>query len=247
MIRVGTQGWSYKDWLGNFYHESTKQIDYLSIYSSRFNTVEIDSTFYAIPRLSTVQRWYDITPPDFKFSAKFPRQITHESDLTGIVAVLSAFLRVISELREKLGPLLIQFPYSFKPDMADNLYKFLHLLPKEFDFVLEVRNEKWLSEIFYEKLRENNIGLAILDHPWMPKISVSTSKIIYARFLGDRKKIAENFSFERTDRLKELDDWKQFLNDLVEQAEDSYFYFNNHYSGHSPTTAERFITILSRK
>jgi uncharacterized protein YecE (DUF72 family) len=195
MIRAGTQGWSYKDWLGKFYSENTKQIDYLSVYSNRFNTVEIDSTFYAIPRVSTVQRWYDITPNDFKFSAKFPKIITHESDLTGIDSVLSAYLRVISELKEKLGPLLIQFPYSFKPDQAANLHKFLSLLPKDFDFVIEVRNRNWLGNEFYENLRNNNIGLAILDHPWMPKISQVTSNILYTRFLGDRKKIPNDFSF----------------------------------------------------
>ena len=245
MIRIGTQGWSYKDWLGNFYPEKSKQIDFLSIYAEKFDTVEIDSTFYAIPRVSTVQRWYGITPDNFKFSAKFPKAITHESNLTGIESILSAYLRVISELKEKLGPLLIQFPYSFKPDQSENLYKFLRLLPKEFTYILEIRNKKWLSNKFYEQLKNNNIGLAILDHPWMPKISELTSKTLYMRFLGDRKKIADNFSFERTERSKELKDWKQFLNSLIEQAEDSYFYFNNHYSGHSPTTAERFIKILS--
>lgn len=244
MIRIGTQGWSYKDWLGNFYPETAKPADYLSIYSSRFSTVEVDSTFYAIPRLSMVQRWYEITPPDFKFAAKFPRAITHESDLTGIADIVTGFLKTMSILKEKLGPLLIQFPYSFKPDMANNLYKFLSTLSGDFQFALEVRNKKWLGHQFYDNLRKHNIALAILDHPWMPKISERTSNIIYTRFLGDRKKISDNFSFERTDRLEELNDWKQFLADLISQTEDAYFFFNNHYSGHSPTTADRFIQLM---
>ena len=76
MIRVGTQGFSYNDWLGNFYPETAKPIEYLSLYAGRFKTVEVDSTFYAIPRLSMVERWYKITPSDFKFAAKFPKMIT---------------------------------------------------------------------------------------------------------------------------------------------------------------------------
>ncbi len=245
MIRTGTQGWSYKDWLGNFYPEDCRPADYLSIYARRFNTVEIDATFYAIPRKSTVEKWYDNTPRDFKFAAKFPRLITHESDLTNIEDVLSGFLSTMTALKEKLGPLLIQFPYSFKPDMAENLYKFLKLLPAEFNFAIEVRNKKWLGDSFYDKLRENNIGLAILDHPWMPKTSVKTSNFVYLRFLGDRKSIPDNFSHERRDRKQELIEWREFINTLIEQKEDVYAYFNNHYSGHSPTTAERFIKMMA--
>ncbi len=245
MIRIGTQGWSYADWLGNFYPDKCKPSEYLRIYSSRFNTVEVDSSFYAIPRRATVEKWYRATPADFKFAAKFPQSITHESDLTGVDEILSAFLAVMSTLKEKLGPLLLQFPYSFKPDMADNLYKFLNLLPPDFRFVIEVRNRKWLGEQLYDNLRKHNVGLAILDHPWMPKISEMTSDILYLRFLGDRQKIPDNFSFERTNRLEELTQWKKFLKDLIDQNEDAYFYFNNHYSGHSPTTADRFTGLLS--
>jgi len=244
MIRIGTSGWSYKDWIGNFYRAGSKPNELLSQYAEKFNTVEIDSTFYGVPRKSTVENWYKAVPDDFKFSAKFPKKITHESDLTGVEDLLHKFLETMSVLKEKLGPLLIQFPYGFKPEMSGNLYRFLKTLPTGFEFVLEIRNKKWLTDPFYDGLRENGIGLTLLDHPWMPKPEIMTSRILYVRFLGDRKLIPDNFSFERADREKELDSWIKIVKALEDKTDDFYGYFNNHYSGHSPTTAKRFRDMM---
>ncbi len=186
-IYIGTSGWSYKDWEGNFYPEDIKPKDYLAYYSQQFNSVEIDSSFYGIPRRSAVESWYKMVPKEFKFAPKFPQDITHKSDLTGIEDKLSAFLSAMELLKEKLGPLLIQFPYSFKPELSDNLSRFLRQLPKEFDYIVEIRNRKWLGEKFYEMLRKDGIGLALIEHPWMPRLNVITSNTLYVRFLGDRK------------------------------------------------------------
>ena len=245
MLRIGTQGWSYKDWVGNFYPDGCKQEEYLSHYAKRLDTVEIDSSFYGIPRKSTIAKWYESVPSDFRFAAKFPKQITHESDLTGVEDVLSAFLQAMSGLKEKLGPLLLQFPYSFKPEMSGNLNRFIQLLPGGFDFVIEVRNKKWLDDRFYDTLRRHSIALALLDHPWMPKLQIATSKILYVRFLGDRKLIADDFTRERNDRSEDLAGWKRMIKALEEKTDDFYGYFNNHYSGHSPTTAERFLKMMA--
>jgi uncharacterized protein YecE (DUF72 family) len=244
MIRIGTSGWSYKDWSGNFYPSDSKQGDYLRYYATRFNTVEIDSTFYGIPRAGTIENWSKAVPDDFKFAAKFPKKITHESDLTGVDDILHAFLKTIYGLGEKLGPLLLQFPYSFKPDMADNLFGFFKLLPGDFDYVVEVRNRKWLDNRFYDSLQEAGIALALIDHPWMPKTAVATSRTLYLRFLGDRKKIPDDFTHEHVDRSDDLLDWKKLIAALEEKTDDFYGYFNNHYSGHSPTTAARFVKML---
>ena len=240
MIRIGTSGWSYKDWIGNFYRDGSKPYELLAQYAEKFNTVEIDSTFYGVPKQTTVENWYKAVPDDFKFSAKFPKKITHESNLTEVEDILRKYLDTMSLLKEKLGPLLIQFPYSFKPEMSDNLFKFLKILPGGFDFVIEVRNKKWLAEQFYDGLRENGVGLALLDHPWMPKPEVMTSRILYVRFLGDRKSIPDNFSFERDKRDNNLEGWKKIVKALEDKTDDFYGYFNNHYAGHSPATAERF-------
>jgi uncharacterized protein YecE (DUF72 family) len=244
LIHVGTSGWSYKDWVGNFYPASTPPGEYLKQYINHFNTVEIDSTFYGIPRKTTVEGWYKTAPENFKFTPKLPQEITHKSDLTGIDNTLTGFLNAISLLKEKLGPILIQFPYSFTPQTGGNLGKFIEGLPAGFDFIIEIRNRKWLGEKFYDMLRRHSVGLALLDHPWMPKIEVVTSRILYIRFLGDRKQIPDDFSHIRADRENELAEWRRIIGALEERVDDFYGYFNNHYSGHSPSTAKRFLEIL---
>ncbi len=244
MIRIGTSGWSYKDWAGNFYPSNLDDTGYLSYYATKFNTVEIDSTFYGVPRKTTIENWYKSVPDDFKFSAKFPQSITHKSDLTDIDEELTKFLNTISGLKEKLGPLLMQFPYSFKPEMSGNLFNFIKSLPNDFEYVLEVRNKKWLNDKFYDELRRHSIGLALLDHPWMPKPQITTSRILYVRFLGDRKNIPDDFSYERDDKKQDLQNWRKLVKILEEKTDDFYGYFNNHYSGHSPTTAKRFMEML---
>lgn len=246
-IYIGTSGWSYKEWAGNFYPDKMKPADYLGYYAERFNTVEIDSTFYRIPTKSMIENWYNSVPADFKFSAKFPQSITHDSDLTGIEDILSQFIKTISLLEEKLGILLLQFPYSFKPEMTSNLNQFIKLLPSGLNYVIEIRNRKWLDEKFYDMLRKNSIGLALLDHPWMPKPQVVTSRVLYIRFLGDRQKIPDDFTHEHIDRGKELSEWERMIRVLEEKVDDFYGYFNNHYSGHSPTTASRFIKIIEER
>jgi uncharacterized protein YecE (DUF72 family) len=244
-IYIGTSGWSYKDWVGNFYPRDIKVKDYLTLYSQHFNAVEIDSSFYGIPRKTSVENWYKMVPSTFKFSPKFPQDITHNSDLTSVEETLKAFLDTMAILKEKLGPLLLQFPYSFKPEMFSNLARFLKLLPNDFNFVVEIRNRKWLTEKFYDLLRKEGIGLALLEHPWMPKIETVTSKILYARFIGDRRKIEDDFSHVQIDREKNLDEWKRIVLALEEKVDDFYGYFNNHYSGHAPTTADYFKDIIT--
>jgi uncharacterized protein YecE (DUF72 family) len=245
-IHIGTQGWSYKDWRGNFYPDDMKIKDFLAFYSRQFNTVEIDSTFYGIPRRPTVESWYDSVPADFKFAAKFPMDITHNSDLTGIEDILSVFFDNMTLLKEKLGPLLIQFPYSFKPEeMWDKLAGFLEGLPSGFNFIVEIRNRKWLGEKFYDLLRKYGIALALLEHPWMPRLDIVTSKTAYVRFLGDRNKITSDFSHVQIDREKNLEEWRRIVKAVEEKVDDFYGYVNNHYSGHAPTTARYFREMLT--
>ena len=108
-IHIGTSGWSYKDWVGNPYPKDIKAKDYLSNYSTHFNTVEIDSTFYGIPRKSSVESWYKAVPSGFKFAPKFPQDITHYSDLTGIEDILTKFIDTMALLKESWVRILLSF------------------------------------------------------------------------------------------------------------------------------------------
>src|SRR5512147_2680912 len=112
-IYLGTQSWSNKNWHGNFYPAKSVAVQFLEEYAKKFNAVEIDSSFYAIPRAEIVQHWYEYVPKDFRFAAKFPGVITHEKVLKDVEAETKQFLNVMATLKEKLGPLVLQFPYSF--------------------------------------------------------------------------------------------------------------------------------------
>lgn len=244
-VKIGTSGFSYKDWLGNFYPQFCPQADFLQFYTSKFKTVEIDSTFYRIPSEKTIQKWNKVTPDNFVFSAKFPKTVTHEGKIDSRIEQMNQFIKTMALLGDKMGPLLLQFPYSFKPENSDILYKLMDALPVEGKFIVELRNRNWLNigELF-DRLRKDNRAFCLIDHPWMPKLQISTADFVYMRFLGDRKKIESDFSFVRYERSEDLDFWSKLITEFVSEGKECFGYYNNHYSGHSPSTAESMIEKL---
>jgi uncharacterized protein YecE (DUF72 family) len=246
-LLLGTSGFSYPDWVWNFYPEKTPERWMLEEFSKRLPTVELDSTFYAIPRKSTVEGWRDRTPEGFLFAAKIPQRITHEKGLVDCQGELEAFLDTMSILGEKLGPLLLQFPYGFRADQFDTLAAFLPTLPEGFRFVVEVRQRKWIGEPFYDLLRRHGVGLALIDHPWMPRLSVTTADFAYIRWLGDRKQIEKDFSHLHLDRTKDLAWWADVVTELLARKVQVFGYMNNHYAGHSPSSLEILTRQLEQK
>lgn len=153
-IRIGTSAFTAAGWEGSFYPAGMPAAEYLSYYASKFDTVELDSTFYGTPALSTVQGWYAKTPPEFVFAAKVPQVITHEKVLVDCKEDLKHFLKTMDALNEKLGPLLFQFGYfnntKFKSgrDLLARLAPFLKTLPKSYKIAVEIRNKYWLDARF---------------------------------------------------------------------------------------------------
>ena len=164
-IRIGTSAFTAAGWRGAFYPESLKPADYLSYYAQHFDVVEIDSTFYGTPRVSTVQSWNAKTPQGFIFAAKVPQEITHKKVLKDCDAEFKTFLTTMETLGGKLGPLLFQFgkfdKYSFKSldDFLARLAPFLKRLPKEHKFAVEIRNKDWLVPKLADVLREHGVAL----------------------------------------------------------------------------------------
>jgi len=243
---IGTSTWSQKDWVGNFYPPNTRPSNFLLEYAKRFPTVEIDSTFYAIPRASVVESWYEKTPPDFVFSAKIPKIITHEQLLRESSDTLRVFLNTISGLKEKLGALLIQLPPDFAATLesVEVMKTFLHSLPtSEFRFALEVRHASWLKEKFFDRLRLTGVALTLTDLPVMTGIQVRTASFMYVRWLGDRRLLSEPFTKLEIDKTADMRAWAKRLR---QQEGDLLFgYFNNHYAGHSPSSVAIFNSLLS--
>jgi uncharacterized protein YecE (DUF72 family) len=231
-LHIGTMGWSYDFWKGNFYPEESKNL--LTEYAKIFDTVEINNTFYRIPSRDTVRNWKEETPDEFIFSAKFPRKITHIKMLHDCKEELDVFIEHVSMLGSKLGPLLIQLPPGFAPEMSGILKDFLSGLPERCRFAVEIRNKKWLDEKFYDLLRDNSVALVLIDHPWMPPMNTITADFTYIRWLGDRKKVKGTHGLVEKDRRKDIEDWavkvKGFLDDSIEV----FGYFSKSYSGYPP-------------
>jgi uncharacterized protein YecE (DUF72 family) len=245
-ILIGTCGWSYKDWDGVFYPKGTSALDRLSVYAGEFPTVEVDSTWYAVPRSSTVEGWRRRTPEGFLFSAKFPKEITHDLSLEGCEEVTADFLSTMAILGAKCGPLLLQFPYGFKAERRDDLEAYLRGLPGEFRYAVEVRHRSWLETDLLDMLAGLDIALCLIDHPWFPRMVEATTDFLYVRWMGDRKRIEEDFSHERDPREEDLGWWAEGLRPYAGDRR-IFGYANNHYTGFGPAVARRVAATLGER
>ncbi len=255
-IRVGTSGFSAEGWVGTFYPEKTQAKDYLARYAEHFDTVEVDSTFYRIPTEKTVRNWYELTPPGFLIAAKVTQTITHEKCMVDCEDDIAHFTKTMAVLEEKAGPLLLQFPYFNRKTFANSgewllrLEKFLPRLSREMKWALEIRNKSWLGPKLMEMLTRNNVALALLDHPWMPRPAEIVSKwggvtadFTYIRLLGDRYAIEEQtkvWDKVIVDRKRELSEWAEVTNEVRTRVP-VYTYVNNHFAGHAPQTVREYL------
>jgi uncharacterized protein YecE (DUF72 family) len=238
---LGTSAWSHKDWVGNFYPANCSPKDYLAEYAKRLASVEVDSTFYAIPKADVVKGWRERTPDGFVFAAKFPQTITHEKRLAECEDDVKAFLDVMSHLGPKLGPLLLQFPSTFQAEAFDMLARFLASLPDGFRYAIEIRHRSWLTDRFYELLRAHRVAFALVDSPRLPRQVVTTTDFTYIRWMGDRNQPMPNFSQIHLERSADLQWWAQQVRQMRSAQIDVYGYFNNHYAGHSPSSLAQFL------
>jgi uncharacterized protein YecE (DUF72 family) len=263
-IHLGTSAFTAAGWPGAFYPEGMKPADYLSYYATQFDTVEVDSTFYRIPSVSTVRGWYAKTPEKFTFAAKVPQTVTHEQVLVDEAeAEFKRFLATMDILGEKLGPLLFQFPYFNRKafpgvnDFLARLVPFLKKLPKGYRFAVEIRNKNWLVPNFIEALRERKVALALVDHPWLPRpteilerIDPITTDFTYIRWLGDRKGIEEvtkTWDNIIVNRTRELREWVNICYKFNGRGIAIFAYANNHYMGFAPGTVRLFEDMLQKQ
>ena len=262
-LYLGTSSFTAAGWEGSFYPRGTKSRDFLSYYATQFATVEVDSTFYGTPSASTVTGWYEKTPADFIFAAKVPRVVTHEKVLVDCEAEFDEFIARMELLDEKLGPLLLQFPYfnqsafksvnEFLPRLRFFLKRTEQMLACK--LAVEIRNNSWLNARFADVLREYNVALVLIDQSFAPrpwemteKLDLVTADFAYVRWLGDRKGIEEQTTtWNKTviDRRDDLRHWADVLRSLVldKRIRKLFAFANNHYAGHGPATVKQFWDI----
>jgi uncharacterized protein YecE (DUF72 family) len=240
-LRLGTQGWNYAAWVGPFYPDGTRAPDFLRTYARAFSTVEVDSTFYAIPAASTVRGWAARTPESFTFAVKLPQEITHERRFVDAHDVLLAFLERMQELGPRLGPVLIQCGPDFSPLERDALQAFLGALPDTQRFAIEFRQRAWISKETLSMLRDARVALALSDGRWIPRdwllklCEQPTADFTYLRWMGPDRTITD-YSQLQVDRSAELDAWAAMIPVLQGQVREVYGYVNNHFAGHSPAS-----------
>jgi uncharacterized protein YecE (DUF72 family) len=255
-LYIGTSAFTAAGWEGSFYPAGMKPADYLTYYATKFNSVEVDSTFYRTPSAATVNGWARKTPEGFVFAVKVPQTITHEKMLTAAEADFKYFVETMDLLGEKLGPMVFQFPYfnrtKFKSggEFLKLLTTFMKQLPKDHKFAVEIRNKSWLDARFADALRSYNVALVLQDQSWMPrptalfeKFDPITSTFTYIRWLGDRKGIEQRTKTWDTvivDRTQELAEWVEIVRKLHKRRIQIFAYANNHYAGHAPETVQQF-------
>ena len=241
-IRLGTCGWSFRDWKGTFYPPGTK--DELAYYAGQFDAVEIDSTWYGMPSAKSVDAWRDRTPRGFVFCPKLPGEITHEKMLVGADEQVTAFTEVISRLGEKLGPILVQLHPSFDYDHLPKLEVFLEHLPEGVRYAVEFRHRSWAGQPdALELLRSLNMGLAMAHHPWYARIRGATADFAYLRMLGKRD-VFPDFGRVHKPQDDALEEWAGLLNSLRSRVSRTFVFINNQFEGHSPATVGRLRKLL---
>lgn len=243
-LHLGTIGWSYNFWKGAFYPAKTASKNFLAYYSSQFDTVEVDSTFYRIPSQSAVENWRQQVPAGFLFALKFPQVITHVKALKNCERDTAVFLSRAELLADKLGAMLLQFPPNFTvvhfPDLADYLKK----LPKQHRYVVEVRNKSWLTPEFYSLLRENGVALAGTEKPLTDQLEV-TSDFLYMRWEGDRKTVNGLKGEIEADKTTDLKDWAEELKPYLNRGVEVFGYFGKYFSGLPPSDVKTLHGFLN--
>jgi uncharacterized protein YecE (DUF72 family) len=236
-IHIGTSGWAYQHWYDVFYPDDLASNKLLEFYSEHFDTVELNTTFYHLPKPSVFAAWYKKTPKNFIFSVKASRFITHVKKIKDCEEPWQRFINSAKELKEKLGPILFQLPPSLKADKK-GLEGLLEILPKKYSYCLEPRHETWFSEEIYDTLKKYYVALCLADSPKYPLKIEITAPFVYIRFHGGKILYGSKYS------EKELKTWAERIKNWQKQNMDVYVYFNNDYEGYAIENAKQLKELL---
>ncbi len=238
-VRVGTSGWSYQHWAGRFYPSGLHSSEWLRYYSERFDTVEINNTFYRLPSEKMVLGWRDHTPADFRFAVKGSRFVTHFRKLRDAEQSAAALLRKARLLDEKLGVVLWQLPPDLDLD-AELLETFLSVMPKGVRQAVEFRNESWLADESYEVLRRHDTAIVHVSSDRMPMDLTTTAEFVYIRFHG----LA---GYHGAYVARALEPWADFVAEQASAGRDVYAYFNNDWEARAPADADRLRAMVAKR
>lgn len=229
---VGTSGFGYVHWYGKFYPEDLPKNKLLDYYGREFSTVELNQTFYMLPRENTIKNWCKRVGENFVFSVKASQFITHKKKLRDVEESLQLFYKVLEKFGRKLGPVLFQLP-PFLTKNEELLENFLKVLPEKFLNVIEFRNKSWFSDSVFELLKKYNTSCCVVSMPEFPPIFKKTGSFVYVRMHGSSALYSSCYT------KKELIWWADKIKEASEGS-DAYIYFNNDAQGYA---VENAITL----
>lgn len=239
---LGTSGYSYSHWRGNFYPLELERDKWLSFYAQEFNAVELNVTFYRLPRPSTWKKWQELTPPAFAFAVKGHQNITHQKRLREVEEELDRFLTNASLLGEKLHLILWQLPPGARAE-EERLESFCQLLKghpvaSTCRHAFEFRHPSWFREEIYALLRRFNFALCWADAPRWPRVEEVTADFVYLRFHGHERLYASCYPTEILDR------WAQVIRQQLNAGRDVYAFFNNDAAGYAVANARELQELV---
>jgi len=237
---IGTSGWSYDHWIGKFYPENLNKNKWLEFYTESFDSVELNASFYRLPRKKTFQNWKKRTPPEFIFAVKMSRYVTHVKRLLDPEESLQIFFDAVSSLEEKCSAVLIQLPPSLKFDLerVDKFLRELNTNYKEYRFTLECRNQSWFNDEVYNLFKKYGIALCISDTPCYPYAEEVTAEFVYVRLHGHEQLYASNYSDQQ------LEEWANRIKHWNEKGMDVYVYFDNDANAYAVKNALKLKELL---
>jgi uncharacterized protein YecE (DUF72 family) len=237
---IGCSGFSYKHWKGRFYPKDVPQKKWFEYYCQHFNTVELNVTFYRVPKPAVFKSWYERSPNNFRFTVKAPRLITHYKKFKNITDEITRFYDIVSEnLEDKLGSVLFQLHPRFEYS-EENLELLLDHMDPAFTNVIEFRHASWWRENVYKALRKRQITFCSISYPGLPDDVVKTAPVVYYRFHGVPQLYLSSYS-------------TQTLADVTAQiralrgVNDVYIYFNNDIDVHAIHNARVVQTLVNSK
>ena len=255
-IHVGCTGFNYDDWkanLGGFYPADVKNYELLGYYSTQFTTCEINSTFYTFPKLETTKRWERLLPEDFVLTAKLPKIVAQAESLALTQESLKSFLHIMSPLKDKLGPLVMQFSPSFEKNAKtiEELETFVNFFPhNDYTLLLEFRHKTWFNEETYDFLNDKKLGIVSAFLPYL-KLNLYEqikSEYFYLRIIGSHK--------TQTGLGKQVLNRSELIEEMVGELsqaltnnpnKSAFVYINQHFSGYAPPIAGKFREMLEEK
>lgn len=259
-LHLGTSSWTFPDWREVFYPSSLPVKDQLGYYATQFNSVEVNTSFYALPAPSTVLQWVDSVPTGFTFALKAPRAITHEKKLVDCRQDVLAYLDVLRSLGDLAAPGFLQFPSQFtRAKYGRILADFLDWLAGELNglrLAVEVRARDLSTEAFARFLAERGMSLVVVERvdtpdlyeTWAAQLALeSAPRYLFLRIIGnDRDKLPNDRDLQRPqDEI--LDRWAARIADLLAQTMEVYAYIHNPFEGHSPASVRRLWERIDRR